>query len=993
MRFKIIIFFTVILILPLRAQILLTHHYTMEDGLVSDNVNSICQDSLGYIWFGTGEGLSKFDSKDFVNYGKEDGLPSVNISCVAADRKNGRDIWIGTYGHGIIKYSDGRFISIGQNLSDDEKNITSLFVDNNNVLWCGTDSSIFYVKNDSVFVPGNPLGISEVNSVTDGGGGKILISTSSGAFIYDSKTGVYNKISARISGNIVSAGKTSDNSFLILNSNGIFYRLHGDNIQKVALGKIGVFSHIFPSGNPDLYWISSDHGAYEVRLNNLDRPVKYTVENGLAGNNINCMLADREGVLWFGTNGKGVIKVPMTNLLKFKIPESVKNVYNVETAVDINGHVWIITSDRLIEFWRDGKSGWHSYTQLKLSLDAKGALAKVSIAQGTKLFVTYDRGVIKEFNIFNKHPLSENPSVITLSSSTVLSGKYKFYGLFFSREDSAGYLWTSALDLGMAVLSKTIPHRVLKIFTTKDGLPDNSIRCMYQDKKGNYWFGGYDGGLGFISLDKVHKELGLKYAKAKVKARLYTTKDGLANNSVRSITEDDTGALLIGTRYGGLSILKNGLFKTTNRSDGLVSNGIWHVTFTKNYGTWLATQGGVQKIAENGSVENDLKGEIPNIPFYSICLNKNYIVFSNPTEIFVYSPSATKPGNKFPPVFIKNVLVNGRKFNLKSGTKLANIQNNITFEFIGITNVVESRMYDYRLLNTQQAWARLVNRNSVTYASLQPGTYTFEVASVNRLGERSLNPAELTFTIKSPFYRQPWFLAGIFILIVSSVILFLRYRLKRLLEIERVRTKIAEELHDEIGAGLTKIAILSEHALINKSDKDPATNLNTKGPLQNQSIVRVGNIARSLIDQMVDVIWSIDPKYDRLEDYLIHFKGHAYEVCGAQNIKLSISSENVKDVKLGLQAKRKLQLISSEALNNSLKHSGCTEIKYSLSVKGKFINLNFSDNGKGIPDKLNGNGNGLANMRKHVTELNGTIEISRGEKSGTEISIRLPINK
>ena len=119
------------------------HNYTMKDGLISDNIRSICQDSLGYIWIGTGEGISVFDSKEFHNYSKSDGLSSNSISCIIADKRMFGEVWIGTSNRGVDKFIDGNFTNYSSLLSKNKKSINTIFQDNNFDLWCGTEDGIF----------------------------------------------------------------------------------------------------------------------------------------------------------------------------------------------------------------------------------------------------------------------------------------------------------------------------------------------------------------------------------------------------------------------------------------------------------------------------------------------------------------------------------------------------------------------------------------------------------------------------------------------------------------------------------------------------------------------------------------------------------------------------------------------------------------------------------------------------------------------------------
>ena len=144
---------------------------------------------------------------------------------------------------------------------------------------------------------------------------------------------------------------------------------------------------------------------------------------------------------------------------------------------------------------------------------------------------------------------------------------------------------------------------------------------------------------------------------------------------------------------------------------------------------------------------------------------------------------------------------------------------------------------------------------------------------------------------------------------------------------------------------------------------------------------------------MIDVIWSIDPKYDSLNDFVFSFKNFAYETCEAKNINLVINTDNIGNVKVNSQVKRNLQLMVKESLNNAVKYSECSEIIFSLAVKNKNIFLSLTDNGKGFDKEKIKYGKGLLNIQKNTEDLSGICSIKSNPGSGTNIEIRFPVQK
>jgi len=964
----------------------------MKDGLISDNIRSICQDSLGYIWVGTGEGISVFDSKEFHNYSKEDGLSSNSISCIIADKKITGQVWIGTTDKGVNKFYEGSFTDFSINLPKAKRSINTLFQDNNFNVWCGTEKGVFLIHNDSIRSISSSINIGNVNSIIQDKMGIILIGSDKGLFQYSTTNKNFSKINIPLGKNdgVSYLYKTSDGIILIAASNGYIFQM---NSYSKPLYKLNSFPHCIVQDNFHNIWIGTNTGVFKIFQNHIQS--KFTISNGLLENDITALLIDKEKILWYGSNDNGLSKLVYQNLIKFNIPKKYIAGSWSSTTADTDNHFWISLNEGIYEVWKDTQQRWHHYFHGYIPEPHENNVPTIICDRNNFLYAAFYSGTIKIYKIICGDPHCSFPSKLILKKQINLQDKFKFYDIYTIYHDSRGLILCSAIDLGIIIINPFVKQNILKIYTQKDGIPDNSVRAIFEDSDGNMWFGGYDHGLSEFSNDKINSDLNLKPADNKnIFKKHFLKKDGLGDNGVRTIQEDKNKDLLIGTRYGGLSIFKDNKFKTVTKRKGLFSNAIWSIAITPDQQVWLGTQSGIQKLnAKNEEPEYSLNEEIPNVPYYSIFSSKNGdLCFVNHTEIYIYLPLSKKLTITPPPVYITSILINGQSQKNFNNLNLASDQNTITFNFIGIINREEKNsLYLYRLLKADKKWNTLKKRNSVTYASLRPGNYTFQVTAINSNNIKSLNPAEITFKINTPFYLQWWFISIILILLILSLILTTKLRINRLLEIEKVRTRIAADLHDEIGSGLTKIAILSEYALQDEVKEEKLLEGNHNPNSDDNSIQRVGKIARNLVDSMMDVIWAIDPKYDSLQDFIFNFKNYAYEVCEAKNINLQIKTKDIENIKVNSQTKRCLQLISKESLNNSLKYSECSNIVYSLSVKNKNIILKIEDNGVGFDSSNTKYGRGISNMEKLVNELSGSFNYETGLGKGTKFSFIIPL--
>ena len=340
--------------------------------------------------------------------------------------------------------------------------------------------------------------------------------------------------------------------------------------------------------------------------------------------------------------------------------------------------------------------------------------------------------------------------------------------------------------------------------------------------------------------------------------------------------------------------------------------------------------------------------------------------------------------------------VNERECALDDGREFSSGENNCRIDFacVSFRNTMEMR-YQYRLDGVDTAWRSPTRDRSVTLAALGPGTYTFRVRAITGEGMLSVNEASLRFTIARPLWQRWWFLLGAFLLLAGGAALAVRFRVLRLVEIERIRARIAADLHDDIGSGLTRIALLSEvmtrqlHLGASAHSKEHATP--EEGPALHSSITRVGEISRELVDAMSDVVWSIDPKNDSLAKLSHRIKVFAVEMCEARDVALAFSAPAAQELlRPGSDACRCLLLVAKEAVKNAVMHSGCARATVALSFEQGALRMHVADDGKGFDREKLARINGLENMRLRVEKAGGTFSIISSPGQGCDVRVSVP---
>ncbi|MEK7831850.1 MAG: two-component regulator propeller domain-containing protein, partial [Acidobacteriota bacterium] len=368
-------------------------------------------------------------------------------------------------------------------------------------------------------------------------------------------------------------------------------------------------------------------------------------------------------------------------------------------------------------------------------------------------------------------------------------------------------------------------------------------RAIFEDSKGNLWVGTEGGGVLRVENPATDKPT----------FKVYRINDGLSSNNIHCFTEDRWGRIYIGTSRGVDRLdLSNEQIKQFTAGDGL-SSGEVVAAFADREGTlWFGTREGLSRLRPE------------------------------PTD------SQTAP----PPVFISKVSAGGKpqpvpELGLREvrGLEFEPGQGQMQIEFFGFSfDTGAGLRYQYKFEGADRDWSQASQQRTVT-ASLAPGSYRFMVRAVNASGQVSDEPAVVRFRILPPFYRRWWFIA--LIAAAAGVIGYFAYqqRVSRLVEIERVRTRIASDLHDDIGASLSRMAILSEVVKQQGQHADiGGGQLNSQNLRSAQMLTEIADSARGLVDSMSDIVWSIDPRRDDLGQVITRTRQFAADVLDSQGI-------------------------------------------------------------------------------------------------------------
>jgi two-component sensor histidine kinase len=341
-----------------------------------------------------------------------------------------------------------------------------------------------------------------------------------------------------------------------------------------------------------------------------------------------------------------------------------------------------------------------------------------------------------------------------------------------------------------------------------------------------------------------------------------------------------------------------------------------------------------------------------------------------------------------PPVYITNVSFSPSDTSsilYDSKVSLPYGKAQIYFEFSSPQFINEDfTQYSYRLHGgNDTSWNISGKSHSVYFANLRPGNYSFEVRAIGFNGQWG-KPAVYNFIVNTPFWQKAWFIVLIIAVIGLLVYTFYRYRLQQFIRLQKVRNRIATDLHDEIGSNLTNISILTNLGKKNLSEPAKA----------NDFLKRISEEVSSSSQALDDIIWSVNSSHDTMEQTVARMRRYAAELFDAANIRYELQLDPVfEEKKLDMEQRRDIYLLFKESVNNISKHAGAREVSIQLAIVHNHLLLQVKDDGKGFDTMKEFNRHGLKGMKERVNKWKGKITVESAEQKGTVIEIRLPLSK
>ncbi len=1004
------------------AQQLPIKGYTTEDGLPHNHINRIKRDSRGYLWICTDEGLARYDGYRFINYGTAQGLPNLTINDFIETRDG--TYWVATDG-GICLFNplgiaappntkqSAPLFTVYQVSSREETNHVNGFLeDPDGSLWLATSGGLFHLQRTGeqvrieVVEIGQPTGSRDERHVTK------LAFDSRGTLWVMSISGLYRRLSQ---------GRWERYSVENGLPNNFVQSLFEDQRGRLWIGSRNDGLHLLVA-NPQpghrivekTYTIRDGLPGFDVRnitplpdgrawlcvvgglvLFNPEarddaKFTMYTAAHGLTSEEIYNLTLDSEEHLWVGTRNNGVMRIANSGFATFSFLHGFSPATHNTICESDNGELLIyngmrreerfiqsfdgkqfirtrhqvargfgfsqrqaILQDHLGEWWVATDEGLYRYPRLNRVADLARAKPKAIYTQRDGLALNVveriyedQRGDIwmatylnpQSLNCLHRWDRATNKiHQYKLTESEAPTININAFG-----EDAQGNLWIAFS--GTKAMTQYRDGQ-FKQFTEANGAPASTVHSFFLDSKKQMWIATKERGL--HRIDKV--------ADDQLYLTTWNVTNGLATNEVWSITEDQWGRLYVGTGRGVDRLdPATGFIRHFNFADGLAKGEVSVSLRDRHNQLWFVTEQGVSRL-------------IPKLD-------------ETPIQ---------------PPILITAVRVNGNPSPLSElgegqieKLTFAPEQNSVQIDFVSLHFSADAKLHYQYQLNAQQ-WSAPTDLRTISFANLAPGDYRFTVRAMTSSGVTSATPAFVAFTINRPIWHRWWFLSLLGLAMVGLVYAAYRYRVTQILALERVRTRIAADLHDDVGATLSLIAGISE--MLEQQAAQVAPQLHPQ-------LVVVANAARRSMDAMSDIVWMINPNKDHLRDLTQRIRRFASDTLTPRNVTLKFSlPDGAHHLPVTSESRRAIYLICKEAINNISRHAACTEAEITLTLDGATVTLRLRDNGKGFdPAATNGSlngGQGLLNMHSRAAKLGGELSVAAQPGSGTEVVLRARLDQ
>jgi signal transduction histidine kinase/ligand-binding sensor domain-containing protein len=1031
----------------------LIHVWNSDNGLPQNSVNCLAQTPDGYLWIGTRSGgLARFDGVRFVTFNPQTTpeLKDVEFETLSVDSRG--TLWITAGNESAAALTDGKFRLVRERTAVPRWHPLHLVAEGSNVVYLASfHPAIFRVPRAGAVNAAEEINLDPPPAPPAPGP---YLQAGDGSFWYltDSHQAARLDLAAAGAGRAtvyklpapakVLAKDTVGNLWLGMDDRlGMITRegfadhtptngpaMHGlrqviaarggglwvwdaSRLRKLSGGQWaytaeqfqpgegGQTLQFFPDSQEGLWVIEYGRGLWHVRPDGA--AVLLTPANGLPSRFITCWLEDNEGDIWIGTKEAGLARIRGRQFKQFTTADGIPGDVAQSVCEDAQGVIWVGTATGGLACKKAEK-----FVPVPLTPNPDPLIESVTVFPDASNGVwvgtlqgSVFRCVSNEVHLVNNDVTWSFPLE-----------RLRDHVANAMMQDSRGRVW-----FANGAGAYYFEDGRMTLFGTSRGFVENiGVRALAEGPQGTLWFGTEPGDLWHIVKD--------------LPVRYHPPEEWPAAR-VSALLPDPDGSVWVGTLGGGLLRFRNGAFTRITAQQGLPDNSITQLLEDEDGNLWGGTYAGLfrasihdlkQLMAGDASeIAISVYGRFNGLPgqgysgwFQPSCwrARDGRLWFTTVKGLVAVNPREVAVNHRPPPVVVEEIRVDGlpRTLPPRDAGQALQIEpgrHYLEFRFTGIDFIAPDKVrFKWQLEGAETQWREGLNQRMVGYGPLLPGHYRFRVLAANSDGVWNDGGASLSFDVRPFVWETWWFKAALVGLVCGGLALavtvtlrrrhrFELERLQRRHEMERERTRIARDMHDEIGSKLARISFLSE---VVKSE--------TKGPAQADGVVdSLSRTARDLLESLDRMLWAVNPRNDSLDALSAYLNHHGAEYFLNTAIHCSLDfPKNLPAIPLSAETRHNLFLAFEEALANALKHSGAKEVKAELTYRAGVLEISVADNGCGFVVDVRPEAEaqreaaghlGLSGMCHRLQFIGGQCRVTSAPGQGTLVQFVLPLSK
>lgn len=946
-----------------------------QDGLPSDELVSVAQGPRGFLWVASDGELTRFDGSTFEHFrvGFEifpRGLARVRGTlAMPAMESQGKSL---TGGLAVLRDGGWQF---EPEVRLENKRPRSIFSPSDGSLWFGCeDGTVVRRQGELVTVFETPRDLSgkKTPSFAADSSGQVWILR--GNRLSRSDGAAWTDIPLPSPEPELRIASSAKGGVWVLTRTRLLRGKSAGLEEVVRLPELAG-AHFVQTAVEDRYghlWIGTrSQGLFRIK-NGTVEPMPTSSED------VTSVCEDSDGNIWAVTNGGGLSRLRPKAHQLFDQTSGLKDTFSYTVAEDVTGAMWLANRDGGVARIKDGvvdaisrRAGWRPFSTMSVFPAPNGSVWLTS-------------GV----GVFRTKPDAPESVARVRSVGELRSARATFVarnGDYWLFDDVAG-------------LTRWRDDQVVT-FGAEAGYDGGQLRAFAEDSGGRIWLGAAEG--------RLYRSAGERFERVK-----FPGDDDCG--ALQVIRFEVDGTILIGTTRRGVVVFPRGDFsrgRALDDSRGLPGSNISQILVDDYDRYWFASRTGIFWVhgkdvrdfatATTDHVHAVLLGKDDGVPYLS-CLGlfqpaawkarDGTLWFATRRGVLRTDPTMIAMANEAPPpTSISSIVSDGASQPVAAELRIRSTVRKIELRLSALNlSAPESVQVRYRLDGFDNDWVVLGRERVVVYPRLPPGRYVFSTMASDGTGFWSNQPAQLTLLVSPPWWQSGWaglvYFFGLMAIVFAAVRKWSHRRLRRQLgqleqarAIEQERARIARNIHDDVGATLTRISLLTQSA-------------QQESPVHSPTLEKIYESTRTITRSMDEIVWAVNPRHDNTESLVYYLGNFAQSFLGSAGIRCRLESpQHLPDAALTSQIRHHLFLCCKEALHNVVKHAHATEVAVRLSVERDALVIAISDNGRGLAAPPDTWRNGLRNIHERMADIHGTCTLVTEPAGGTTVTFAVPL--